>query len=59
MAVEEERVYAAVINNKKNMSYVNTVSNNDTFTYPEPDFQLVQVRIVQLKSAYHLHSLQK
>lgn len=38
MTVEEEKVYTPVMNNNKNMSYVNTVSNNDTFTYPEPDF---------------------
>lgn len=38
MAVEEEKVYTSMMNNNKNMFCVNTVSNNDTFTYPEPDF---------------------
>lgn len=59
MAVEKERVYASVMSNNKNMSYVNTVPNNGTSTHPEPDLQLVQVRIVQLKSTHHFHSWQK
>lgn len=56
MAVEKERVYTSVMSNNKNMSYVKTMPNNGTSTYPEPDLQLAQIRIVQLKSTYHFHS---